>query len=233
MIAKTLSFHLKHIRRDRLALTMLHHPMTATVTYYNDHAASFFADTVNVDMAELQARFLAHVPAGGLVLDAGCGSGRDSRAFMAQGYRVRAFDASPALARLASELLGQPVATRTFAHVDETACYDGIWACASLLHLREQEVPSALGRLWSSLKPEGVFYLSFKLGEGERTHNGRHFTDATETAFAGVARAARGCGVGRVLDHERPAPRPARAHWLNALIRRRTSSPAKAGHGRT
>jgi 2-polyprenyl-3-methyl-5-hydroxy-6-metoxy-1,4-benzoquinol methylase len=115
--------------------------MSTTVAYYNDHAASFFADTVNVDMAELHSRFLMHVPAGGLILDAGCGSGRDSRAFMAQGYRVRAFDASPELARLASELLGQPVATRTFDHVDETACYDGIWACASLLHLREQKYP--------------------------------------------------------------------------------------------
>ena len=154
--------------------------MTTTVTYYNEHPKSFFADTVNVDMADLQARFLSHVPAGGLVLDAGCGSGRDSRAFMALGYRVRAFDASSELARLASDLIGQPVATRTFDQVDEIACYDGIWACASLLHLREHELPGALGRLWSALKPEGVFYLSFKLGEGERTHNGRHFTDATE-----------------------------------------------------
>ena len=90
-----------------MRLRCVDYAMTTTVAYYNDHAASFFADTVNVDMAELQARFLANVPAGGLVLDAGCGSGRDSRAFMVQGFRVRAFDASAELAQLASDLIGK------------------------------------------------------------------------------------------------------------------------------
>ena len=200
--------------------------MTTTVAYYNEHSRSFFADTVHVDMAELQARFLAHVPAGGLVLDAGCGSGRDSRAFMAQGYRVRAFDASPELSRLASDLIGQPVATRTFDQVDEIASYDGIWACASLLHLREHELPGALGRLWLALKPEGVFYLSFKLGEGERTDDGRHFTDATEPrlqtwlASLGDIESVE-CWITKDL---RPNRQEA---WLNGLILRRTSSPVK------
>ncbi len=209
-----------------MRLRCVDHAMTTTVVYYNDHAASFFADTVNVDMAELQARFLAHVPAGGLVLDAGCGSGRDSREFMAQGFRVRAFDASAALARLASDLIGQAVATRTFDQVDETACYDGIWACASLLHLREHEVPVALERLWSALKPEGVIYLSFKLGVGERTHNGRHFTDATETQLQTWL-----APLGDVESVEcwiTKDQRPDRQeNWLNALIHRCTSSPAK------
>ena len=118
--------------------------MTTTVAYYNEHSRSFFADTVHVDMAELQARFLAHVPAGGLVLDAGCGSGRDSRAFMAQGYRVRAFDASPELSRLASDLIGQPVATRTFDQVDEiaTTVFGPVQACCIFANMN---YPARLG----------------------------------------------------------------------------------------
>lgn len=116
----------------------------ATLDYYNTNAVLFCFDTVDVDMSALRAKFLARLPDVSLILDAGCGSGRDSRAFLAQGYRVSAFDASPELARLASELTGQLVATRTFAQVDEVACYDGIWACASLLHLPETDIPNNL-----------------------------------------------------------------------------------------
>lgn len=200
--------------------------MPNTVNFYNHNAADFFADTVNVDMDDLHARFLLHIPDGGLILDAGCGSGRDSKAFLAGGYRVRAFDASPALAQMASGLIGQPVATRTFDQVAEIACYDGIWACASLLHLHQYEVAIALERMWSALKPEGVCYVSFKLGEGERAHNGRHFTDATEARLrAWIAPLANVESVECWITKDQRPDR--RENWLNALIHRRTSLPAK------
>ena len=154
--------------------------MQRTLDYYDANAQAFFADTAGVDMSALHARFLAGLPAKGLILDAGCGSGRDSKAFIARGYRVRAFDAAAELCRLAEAHIGQPVQLRRFDEVDEIATYDGIWACASLLHLAEAQICDALPRLWAALKPNGVFYLSFKLGEGERTSGDRHFTDATE-----------------------------------------------------
>lgn len=105
--------------------------------YYTTHATEFYASTVEVDMAPLHRRFLARLPAGAAVLDAGCGSGRDARAFAGQGCRVSAFDASPELAALASRHCGFEVAVRRFEDVDEVACFDGIWCCASLLHVPE------------------------------------------------------------------------------------------------
>ena len=152
--------------------------MPDTIAYYNDNAEAFFSDTAGVDMADLHRRFLQAIPEGGRILDAGCGSGRDSKAFLGLQYRVRAFDASPELARKASDHIGQAVAVQTFEDVSEVACYDGVWACASLLHLTESALPKALGHLWTALKPAGTLYVSFKLGEAERVHNGRHFTDA-------------------------------------------------------
>lgn len=201
-----------------------------TVDFYNQNATAFFADTVSVDMSALHARFLQAVPVGGLLLDAGCGSGRDGKAFLAQGYRVCAFDASPALTEMAATLMGQDVTTRTFNQVDEVACYDGIWACASLLHLPEQALPEALGRLWTALKPNGVFYVSFKLGEGERTHNGRHFTDATEARLhKWLAKLADLDSVECWITQDQ---RPERQEsWLNAIIRRRRVLPAKLFSG--
>jgi SAM-dependent methyltransferase len=76
--------------------------MPETIAYYNDNAEAFFSDTAGVDMSELHRRFLREIPEGGLILDAGCGSGRDSKAFLDLQFRVRAFDASPELARKAS-----------------------------------------------------------------------------------------------------------------------------------
>jgi SAM-dependent methyltransferase len=197
-----------------------------TLNYYNQNADSFFADTAAVDMSQLYGRFLLHIPKGGLLLDAGCGSGRDSKAFLGLGYRVRAFDASHALAQRTSTFINQPVATLTFDQIDETACYDGVWACASLLHLSEVALPAALGRLWTALKPGCTFYMSFKWGQEERTHNGRHFTDATEERLRTWI--AKLNGVDAVECWITQDQRPGRQEcWLNALVQREESPRAK------
>ena len=100
--------------------------MTDTLAYYDENADSFFAETADVDMSALHERFLAYLQPCGLILDAGCGSGRDAKAFLLRKYRVVAFDASPRLAELASHHLGQPVAVKTFADVNAQEHYDGI-----------------------------------------------------------------------------------------------------------
>ena len=97
-----------------------------------------------------------------------------------RGYRVVAFDASSEIANLAAQHTNHPVTVRTFLEVAEEASYDGIWACASLLHVPETDLSDAFFRLWRALKPDGVIYVSFKHGDGERHDGNRHFTDATE-----------------------------------------------------
>lgn len=154
--------------------------MTDTLSYYDNNALEFVESTFGVSMAALYDRFLPAVPEGGHILDAGCGSGRDALYFHQQGYRVSAFDGSEAIAALARQKTQLPIEHRVFSEVSEVARYDGIWACASLLHLPESEVHDAITRLWRALKPGGVFYMSFKWGQGERLHNGRHFLDADE-----------------------------------------------------
>ena len=75
----------------------------AASDYYRQNAEPFFSATVQVDMTPLHERFLATLPAGARILDAGCGSGRDAKAFAERGHAVAAFDASPELARLAAD----------------------------------------------------------------------------------------------------------------------------------
>lgn len=196
--------------------------MTTTLAYYNQNASKFFADTVEVDMSEFHDRFLVHLSAGGLILDAGCGSGRDAKRFLDRGFRVAAFDASAELAQMATSHAGVDVAVRNFSDICELSCYDGIWACASLLHLRSVEIPGALQALWAALKPSGTFYLSFKVGVGERLQGDRHFTDMTEAQLRDWI-----AGLPEVQSIDcwiTADARPDRSErWLNAIIIR--SSP--------
>lgn len=158
--------------------------MDDTARYYRQFADAFFESTVGVDMSPIRERFAALLVAGARVLDAGCGSGRDAKAFVQQGFRVSAFDASPELAARATDHCGFAVEVRTFHDVDEVNAYDGIWCCASLLHVAPEEMPGVVSRLWAALAPGGVLYASFKRGTGTRLHGGRHFTDADESRVA-------------------------------------------------
>lgn len=145
--------------------------------YYRQNAQRFFTDTASVDMSALYPYFVACLPPGARILDAGCGSGRDVKAFGEMGFDVEAFDASAELVALACQLSGKPVVQMRFQDVDAVEKYDGIWCCASLLHVSDAELPEVMTKLAIALKPGGVWYLSFKHGHGEREKDGRRFTD--------------------------------------------------------
>lgn len=157
-----------------------------SIAYYEEHAQAFFDETVTVDMSHLYARFLPHVAAGGHILDLGCGSGRDIRAFRTQGYSVTGCDPSPTLAKLATAHCGLPVQVLRIQEINWQRCFDAIWACASLLHVSKAELPKMLRRLAAALKPKGVIYASFKHGQVERELGGRRFTDLDEAGLASL-----------------------------------------------
>ena len=161
-----------------------------TLSYYDENAIAFCEGTRNADMSETRGRFLQYLKPNALILDAGCGSGRDSKAFMESGYRVVALDGSKEMCRQASKYLGQEVQCRRFEEIDERNVYDGIWACASLLHVPHELLPKVIARLIAALVDGGVLYASFKYGgdnmKGEREAGGRYFTDLTEDGWKKV-----------------------------------------------
>lgn len=154
-----------------------------TLEYYNTNAINFVNGTVDVDFQETQERFLTHIPPQGRILDFGCGSGRDSKYFCDRGYEVDAVDGSEELCKLAREYTGIHVKQMLFADLDATEEYDGIWACASILHLPSSELKAVFLKMIKALKIDGIIYASFKYGEYEGMRNGRYFTDFTETSF--------------------------------------------------
>ena len=149
--------------------------------YYDHNAAAFIATTRDVDMSDARGRFLAAVPSrpdGPVrILDAGSGSGRDALAFRLLGHEVESFDASPTMVAATQAHAAVPTRQMRFEEFAWEHPFEGIWACASLLHVAEVFLPGVLDRLAAHLVPGGALYLSFKRGTGERVKDGRRFTD--------------------------------------------------------
>lgn len=190
--------------------------MDSNIEYYNINAASFVTGTQNVDMSLWRDKFESYLADGGRILDAGCGSGRDSKAFKQHGFSVVAFDASKEMCKATSELIGQEVLQMKFQEIDFEEEFDGIWACASLLHVAYEELPSVMAKLRKGLKSKGIIYVSFKYGttkmiKGERTFS--NFTEATvekmlnETGFEVIE-----CGITADVREGREDEK-----WVNAI----------------
>lgn len=193
----------------------------STLIYYNQNAQSFAATTVSVDFTATQDRFTAHLPQGGSILDFGCGSGRDTKHFLDQGFCVEAIDGSVELCKLASQYTGIPVKHMLFQELDAVERYDGIWACSSILHLPLEELSLVLEKMARALKPHGVIYTSFKYGDFAGERNGRYFTDMTETSFAALMQ-----NIPSLKTEEQwitSDVRPGRGDekWLNVILRKK------------
>lgn len=154
-----------------------------TLKYYNQNANKFVSSTISVDFKQTQDRFLNKLSDGAYILDFGCGSGRDTKYFLDNGYAVDAIDGSSELCAIASEFTGIDVRHMRFEKLDEKDKYDGIWACSSILHLSKASLVDVLMKMAVALKENGVIYTSFKYGDFEGERGGRFFTDFTFEIF--------------------------------------------------
>lgn len=148
-----------------------------SIEYYNQNAAEYFDQTVEIDMQEHWDRFLQLIPEGGSILDLGCGSGRDSEYFISLGFDVTAMDASEEMCALASIHIGQDVLNLSFEEMDFDEVFDGIWACASLLHVPSDKIDDIFTKVMKSMKVNGVLFMSFRYGDFEGERAGRYYTD--------------------------------------------------------
>ena len=136
-----------------------------------------------------------------------------------EGFRVDATDGSEELCTAATEYSSVKVQCMDFFELDAEEQYDGIWACASVLHVEKDRLPELFRIMSDALKPGGVMYLSFKYGDFSGTREGRHFTDLTEVSFRELL-----TGFNDLIIEEEwisEDSRPDRmVRWLNEIVRK-------------
>ncbi len=189
-------------------------------SYYDEYGQAFAAATKDLKMNDLYAPFLEHVPPSGTILDAGCGSGRDVKAFTELGYKVAAFDASPAMVAIAKEFSQQEISIGTFQQLDYDNTFDGIWACASLLHVPLAEIDDVFVRLGRALKKGGVLYMSFKKGAGESVRHGRTFTSFNQDSLDELLKTQSHLRIVKIWLTGDIRSERAAEYWVNALVMR-------------
>ena len=200
--------------------------MNDTIKYYEKEYETFISETIDADTEVLCRRFLSHIPDNGDILDLGCGSGRDTKAFIDAGYRVSAIDGSEEICHAASEYTGIDVKCMDFFDIKAVEAYDGIWACASVLHVEKGRIPKLLEVLYRALKKGGVLYLSFKYGDHDGFRDGRHFTDLNENGFSELLDSLYCESVTRdefeIVDEwkSEDVRRGKNVEWLNVILRK-------------
>ena len=157
-----------------------------TLDYYNLNGYDYFNNSLDADMSEVYKRFLFYLKENDLILDFGCGSGRDSKYFLDNGYNVDSVDGSLELCNLATKYLNKEVICMKFEDLDVVDKYDGVWACSSLLHVKKEELKNILVKIRNSLKLNGILYVSLKNGSGEEIINGRYFNYLTYKEFLDI-----------------------------------------------
>lgn len=190
-----------------------------TLDYYNENAEEFFTSTKDANMEELYRTFISYIPSGGHILDLGCGSGRDSKHFIEMGYNVIAIDGSKELCELASAYIGKEVHCMDFKDIDYDNLFDGVWACASLLHVDKESIEDVLAKVYKSIKTNGVLYVSFKEGMEEREHKGRFFNDYTEETLRPLLESS-GFKVEKMFITGDVREGRASEKWVNAIARK-------------
>ena len=192
----------------------------STISYYDSNAISYAHSTVNVDLSELYDRFLPLIKKNGHILDAGCGSGRDSKYFIEKGHKVTAFDGSAEMCKIASSYIGQEVKHIRFEDFKEINKYDGIWACSSILHLEKNTLKEVLHNLSRALKDDGYIYASFKVGDEECFIGDRYFSNFTKESFSCFLNEIKNLAIHDVWITNDKRKIRCEELWLNTILKK-------------
>ena len=142
-----------------------------TLAAYDRDAAAFARDwheqPAPTDLHDIVKRFFV---AGGATADIGCGSGREVAWLNVNGFPAKGFDASDGLLSEARRRYPQ----LEFAHAElpalggvATDAFDNVLCETVIMHLDRALVPPSVRRMLEIVKPGGVFYLSWRVTEGD------------------------------------------------------------------
>ena len=130
-------------------------------------------------------------------------------------------DGSPEMCALAEIHTGLEVLNMTFEELDFDEVFDGIWACASLLHVPENEMPDILKKVGLALKQGGYLFISVKEGEFEGIRDGRYFVDYKKRKLMDMLEDTEIFTVKEVWKSEDVKTHISDTRWLNIIAKKR------------
>ncbi len=151
--------------------------------YYSLNAQDYIKTTLNCDLSEQYKLFFKYLSNPKTILDIGFGSGRDSLYFKNLGIDVYSIDPSKEFCEEAKKLGLNNIFNIKAQDLDFKDKFDGIWACASLLHIPSNELNEVLKKCSNALHTNGIMYVSFKYGDFEGTRDERYYLDLNENSF--------------------------------------------------
>ena len=193
-----------------------------TLGHYDRHAAQFWEGTRDHDVKQNIDALLRHIRGTPpyVILDFGCGPGRDLAAFRALGHVPIGLEGSAPLAAMARQHTGCEVWEQDFLALELPAeRFDGIFANASLFHVPRQELPRVLRELRAALKADGVLFASNPRGNNEEGWNaGRYGSYHDLDAWRAFVEAA---GFSELEHYYRPPGLPREQQpWLASVWRK-------------
>jgi 2-polyprenyl-3-methyl-5-hydroxy-6-metoxy-1,4-benzoquinol methylase len=169
-----------------------------TIDAYRKNADAYHKTELSIDMSCFADKLIAMLAPGSSILDVGCGSGRDSKYFSDRGFNVTGIDLTPEFIDIASRY--NPAATfrlRDMRNIESlNQSFDGLWSCASFLHIPASDAQGTLEGFNRILNPDGAMFLSVKKGEGEKTVPYMNSTERFYTFYSqeGIERLVRAAG---------------------------------------
>lgn len=188
----------------------------STIDYYNRNADWYYWTTVGVDMDVFRKKFASYLPGEASVIDMGCGSGRDVMSFSDMGHDALGLDGAKELLKLAEERLGIKTKAADISDYKAASPYDGVWCCASLIHLNGEEKARFFRNLDRNLKSGGVIYISVRDGiKTGRDDNGVYMSNCSEAELRKYLEDA-GCEILEMKVTEDALERGG-VKWLNVI----------------
>lgn len=191
-----------------------------TIDFYDRNAERYAWQTAQADLSELYLRFLPFVRPGGRILDVGCGGGRDLREFKSRGYRCVGIEPAPRLAQFAREYSECEVSVGNAEDMEFFQEFDGVWACASLLHLDLVKFKVAVENIAAALTVDGALFLSMQEGVGHTVDaDGRFYARYTAAELKTIIES---CGFTVIEQWSTQDTLPGRESmaWLNLLAKK-------------
>ena len=186
--------------------------------YYSEHFKEYIDNTKDADMS-----FLYHFFENSLkkdakhLLDIGFGSGRDSIYFKSKGYNVLSVDPTQEFCEYGKSI-GLNVECKKAENLEYHNEFDGIWACASLLHVSSKDLKRVFLRCYEALKDEGIMYASFKYGSFDGFRDDRYFLDLNEKSLLSYINDTNFKLLDTLITED---VRPDRnTKWLNIILRK-------------